>query len=257
MIYLFSSTSFFFLENITFRQISNLFHLSIFRSNAYGLFTSQTLDREEYENYFIHLIANDNHNETLGYNSTFDSLQSELFIYLNLLDINDNNPIFNQTYFYIKIDENQSNKKILTRVQAHDIDKGKNGTVNYELVVKKSEIFSLDKFSGSLRAKYRLDREQCEFYRIGIRAYDLGYPQRRYSSIIIIDIEINNINDHIPYFMHDIYHFDIEENESIGKIIGRLLIGDRDEQEPIEEIINLSTIEDEDIRITRSKKTSR
>ncbi len=69
----------------------NIFYLSIFRLNIYGLFNFQILDREEYENYIIHLIANDTNN------------QSELFIYLILLDINDNIPIFNQTYIHIKI----------------------------------------------------------------------------------------------------------------------------------------------------------
>jgi hypothetical protein len=124
-------------------------------------------------------------------------------------------------------------------------------------MIKKNQVFFLDKYSGILRAKYRLDREQCEFYRIGIRAYDLGYPQRKYSSIIIVDIEINNINDHIPYFMHDIYHFDLEENAPIGKIIGRLTINDRDEQEPIEQMINLSTMDDEDIRQFKSNKSNK
>jgi hypothetical protein len=115
----------------------------------------------------------------------------------------------------------------------------------------------LNKYSGILRAEYRFNREQCELYRIGIRAYDLGYPERKYSSIIIVDIEINNINDHIPYFTYDIYHFDIEENEPIGKIVGRLTIGDKDEEEPIEQMINLSTIDDGDIGQIKPNKTSR
>jgi len=122
---------------------------------------------------------------------------------------------------------------------------------------KTNKIFSLDKYPGILRAKYRFDREQCELYRIGILAYDLGYPERKYSSIIIVDIEINNINDHIPYFTYDIYHFDIEENGSIGKIVGRLTIGDKDEEEPIEQMINLSTIDDGDIGQIKPNKTSR
>ena len=229
---------FFIPDNLTFCHISNVFHLSLLRSNVYGLSTSQVLDREQYENYIIHLIANDNSNQ---------SLHSELFIYLILLDINDNKPIFEQTYFHISIDENQPKETLLTRLYAYDIDKGRNGTVHYELIVKKQQLFSLDKYSGILRTERTLDREQCEWYRIGIHAYDLGYPKRKYSSIVIVDVEINDINDHIPYFMHDFYHFDVEENVSIGKTVGRVTIGDRDEQEPIEHMINLSTIDDVDI----------
>jgi hypothetical protein len=127
-------------------------------------------------------------------------------------------------------------------------------------VVKERQEFSIDIRSGTLRTKHILDREQCELYRVGIRAYDLGYPTRKYSSIAVVDVQINNVNDHVPYFIHDLYHFDIEENLPIGTIVGRLTIGDRDEQEPLEKIINLSTIEDFDIELLNStvlNKTSR
>jgi len=57
--------------------------------------------------------------------------------------------------------------------------------------------------------------------------------------------------------MHDIYNFAIEENAPIGKIIGRLTIGDKDEQEPIEQMINLSTIDDGDIEQIKSIKSNK
>ncbi|CAF2404244.1 unnamed protein product [Rotaria sp. Silwood2] len=236
-----------FLNNIPFCHLSNFFHLTIFRANVYGLFNSRILDREEHENYIIHLVANDNDNQSIEMNTASSSFQSELFIYLILLDINDNVPIFDRTYFYIKIDENLPRKTIITHLNAYDNDKGRNGTVHYELMVKKQQFFSIDNYSGVLRTKRKLDREQCQWYRIGIRAYDLGYPIRRYSSIVIVDVEINNINDHVPYFTQDIYYFNIEENTSIGKIVGRLTIEDKDEQESIEQMIDLSTIDDRDI----------
>jgi hypothetical protein len=278
---------FLFIDNLTLCPVSDFFRLSVFRPNVYGLFTVRTLDRDQYENYILHLIANDNGDHPirteqrrvssrqssslniedflkrrldLNANSlkpTFISLQSELFIYLTLLDINDNSPIFDQTYFHIKINENQPKNTILTRLHAYDIDKGKNGTVRYELAIKERQEFFIDIRSGILRTKQILDREQCELYRVGIRAYDLGYPTRKYSSIAIVDVEITNLNDHMPYFLHDIYHFDIEENLPIGTIVGRLSIGDRDEQEPIEKVINLSTIEDSDLELFHTNVSSR
>lgn len=189
--------------------------------------------------------------------TSFISLQSELFIYLTLLDINDNSPQFDQTYYHLKINENQPKNTILTRLHAYDIDKGKNGTVRYEIIVKEQQQFSIDVRTGILRTKHMLDREQCELYRLGIRAYDLGYPNRKYSSIIIVDVQINNLNDHVPYFLHNLYHFDIEENLPIGTIVGRLTIGDRDEQDPIEKIINLSTIEEFDLQLVNSSLSTK
>ncbi|CAF4180815.1 unnamed protein product, partial [Rotaria sp. Silwood2] len=144
---------------------------------------------------------------------------------------------------------------ILTRLHAYDIDKDKNGTVRYEFIIKERQEFSIDMRSGVLRTKHILDREQCEFYRIGIRAYDLGYPNRKYSSMAIVDIQVDNLNDHVPYFIHDLYHFDVQENSPIGTIVGRLTIGDRDEQEPVEKYINLSTIEDVDMELFKSNSS--
>ncbi|CAF3582600.1 unnamed protein product [Rotaria sordida] len=275
------------IDNLTLCRASDFFRLSVFRPNVYGLFTIRMLDRDEYENYILHLIANDNGDRPIRtekrrlsarqssslniedflkrrldinshiIQSSFISLQSELFIYLTLLDVNDNSPMFDQTYFHIKINENQPKNTFLTRLHAYDIDKDKNGTVRYELIVKERQEFSIDVRSGVLRTKHILDREQCEFYRIGIRAYDLGYPNRKYSSMAIVDVQVNNLNDHVPYFIHDLYHFDIRENSPIGTIIGRLTIGDRDEQEPVEKYINLSTIEDIDIELFSSNSSIR
>ena len=262
--------------------MEDFFRLSVFRPNVYGLFTVRMLDRDQHENYILHFIANDNGDRpirteqrrlssrqssslniedflkrrvdlnTNSAKNTLQSLQSELFIFLTLLDINDNSPIFDQMYFHVNINENQPKNTLLTRLHARDVDKGKNGTVRYELVVKERPEFSIDTRSGVLRTKQILDREKCEFYRLGIRAHDLGSPLRKYSSIAIVDIQINNINDHVPYFQHDMYHFEVEENLPIGTIVGRLSIGDRDEQEPIEKMINLSTMDDFDLDLFNS-----
>ena len=266
-----------FAENLTLCRVPDFFRLSVFRPNVYGLFTTRILDRDQYENYILHLIANDNGDRPMrmesrhsysrttstmniedflkrrldsnvDHNSTpLKALQSELFLYLTLLDINDNAPVFDQSYFQLQINENQPKNTFLMRLHAYDPDKGKNGTVRYELMVKEHQVFSIDIHSGVLRTKRVLDREQCELYRVGIRAYDLGHPNRKYSSPAIVDIQVKNINDHVPYFIHDIYHFDIEENLPIGTIVGRVTIADRDEQEPIEQMINLSSMEETDM----------
>jgi hypothetical protein len=260
-------------------RVPDFFRLSVFRPNVYGLFTARTLDRDQYENYILHLIANDNGDRPMRIEprrlgsrtsstlniedflkrrldsnvdvnpSPLKSLQSELFLYLTLLDINDNAPMFDQSYFQLQINENQPKNTFLTRLHAYDPDKGKNGTVRYELMVKEHQVFSIDIHSGVLRTKRSLDREQCELYRVGIRAYDLGHPSRKYSSSAIVDIQVKNINDHVPYFIHDIYHFDIEENLPMGTMVGRVTIADRDEQAPIEQMINLSIMEDTDMAL--------
>ncbi|CAF3540872.1 unnamed protein product, partial [Rotaria sp. Silwood2] len=48
------------IDNLTLCRASDFFRLSVFRPNVYGLFTVRMLDRDQYENYILHLIANDN-----------------------------------------------------------------------------------------------------------------------------------------------------------------------------------------------------
>lgn len=254
--------------------MNDVFRLSVFRPNVYGLFTQRTLDRDEQENYVLHLIGNDNGDRPLKIDArravsrpissmnlddflrrriefnrekeenSFLALRSELFVCLTLSDINDNPPVFDENFYQINIDENQPRNSYLTRFHAHDRDKGRNGTVRYELMIKQNELFSLDSHSGVLRTKQTLDREICENYRLAIRAHDLGIPNRKYSSIVFVDLHVNNVNDHVPYFLDEFYHFQVDENLPIGTIVGRLTIADRDEQEPIEKFIDLSMVED-------------
>jgi hypothetical protein len=245
------------------------------------------LDRDQHENYILHFVANDNGDRpvrieqrrasaratgalnideflrrrfetaTSTPQDNLVALQSELFLFLTLLDINDNSPAFDQTYLQVEIEENQARNAFLTRLHAIDVDKGRNGTVRYELVIKENPIFNLDIHTGVLRTKRSLDREQCQWYRLAARAYDLGYPNRRYSSTVIIDIRVKNINDHVPYFLDDPYHFKIEENSAIGTVIGRLLIGDQDQNEPVEQLINYSTNEDTNIDLSNLKSSAK
>jgi hypothetical protein len=62
---------------------------------------------------------------------------------LDLLDVNDNSPIFNQSIYQININENTSiNTIVSTSISAYDIDSGVNGMFAYYLLPN-SSIYSV------------------------------------------------------------------------------------------------------------------
>ncbi|CAF1472639.1 unnamed protein product, partial [Didymodactylos carnosus] len=165
--------------------------------------------------------------------------------------------------------ENQPRGTFVVRVHANDIDKGENGTVRYELIsyinrrkqlnkkfihnrsitpllfntnVKKrllNKLFNINSINGIITTNTQFDYENCAYYRFGIRAYDLGLNRK--SSTTIVDVMIQNRNNHVSYFLQDQYEFFIEENLPIGTIVGKITIGDEDDNLPKELFINFFT----------------
>ncbi|CAF0764583.1 unnamed protein product, partial [Didymodactylos carnosus] len=216
------------------------------------------------------------------------SLKSEIYLHLKLLDINDNHPQFIKPYYQVSVDENQPRDTFVVRVHAEDIDKGENGTVRYELIThahKKKQsnkklvqnhgssslsinnntkkrllnkLFAIDSVNGIITTNTRLDYKRCAYYRFSIRAYDLGFNRK--SSTAIVDIIVNNQNDHVSYFLKDEYKFFIEENLPIGTIVGEITVGDEDNDLPQELFINFSTnneLNESDVQLTLMQMKSR
>ncbi|KAJ6216815.1 hypothetical protein RDWZM_007972 [Blomia tropicalis] len=132
------------------------------------------LDREMFAELFLTIEARDN----LGY-----GYLNTTELYIRVLDMNDNAPIFLQSHYTALIDC-ETNKFILPiQVTALDLDEANhnNSVVNYEILHGNYEdVFELDINTGSLRMKRslpnRLHSSENRFT-LTVRAYDLGVPQ--------------------------------------------------------------------------------
>lgn len=100
------------------------------------------------------------------------SLSSTVTVYCNVLDLNDNAPIFESGPRIIDIPENMTIGSIVTSLTARDLDSSSNGQLVYTIVGgDEHEDFGIDD-NGTLYTRRILDRETRANYNLLVQAAD-------------------------------------------------------------------------------------
>ncbi|XP_040200847.1 protocadherin gamma-C5-like isoform X25 [Rana temporaria] len=158
----------------------------------------------------------------------------ELFsLEIEILDINDNYPIFSVTNQEIKITELFASPGVRFPLpSAEDLDEGKNGVRHYKL--NQNPYFSLSekyRSDGTLIAELVLekilDREEKSEHKLTLSAIDGGEPPR--SGSTQINIIVLDINDNAPLFDQASYKVGIMENLPLKTVVMKLDATDLDE----------------------------
>lgn len=193
------------------------FRLSTYKhlKNEYILETTDSLDYEEIQEYKLTVIAN-------------NSLDVVIitFVKVQVLDENDNTPVFEKSSVDLFIKENNSPNAFLTKLHANDKDSGDRGKVFYLLELDVPSVFTLDRVTGVLLASMSLDREEKEKYSFKVRAMDCGSPRRE--TFATVTVTVLDKNDNSPRFINKDFTFFIPENlPNLGEI-GVLSVSDAD-----------------------------
>ncbi|CAF1449814.1 unnamed protein product [Adineta steineri] len=155
-------------------------------------------------------------------------LQTSQILTIHVLDENDNEPKFIHSFYHLKIDENNEENTFLAQIQAFDPDSGENGRLTYEILTNETSFpFYINENTGMLYCSKSLDREKRDRYDFFIVAHDHGSPISL-SSKVHTRIDINDLNDNKPKFIHDKYEFSIEENSNPLEPIGFIRAYDYD-----------------------------
>ncbi|XP_078513539.1 protocadherin-20 [Lissotriton helveticus] len=175
-------------------------------SNEYLLETTRPLDYETEPVYEIAVIA-----------SNSEGHHVKTIIKVQILDDNDNSPVFAQSVVELSIEENNRPGAFLTTFFATDADSGERGQVSYYIGSDAPSYFSLNKVTGILTVSTILDREEREKYRFSVRARDAGMPPRE--SLITVVIVVLDRNDNSPRFINKDFSFFVPENfPGLGEI---------------------------------------
>lgn len=149
-------------------------------------------------------------------------------VLIKVEDVNDNQPEIDETSVSDVVPENSNPGTVISLIGIIDKDSGINGKVVCRLsedvpfILKpsfKENLYSLVT-SGSL------DRELISYYEITIIATDLGQPPL--SSIKTVRIEISDVNDNSPYFLHNPVEVYLVENNPPGGSILSIQASDKD-----------------------------
>ncbi|XP_014835288.1 PREDICTED: protocadherin beta-18-like [Poecilia mexicana] len=118
-------------------------------------------------------------------------------IIINVLDANDNAPVFTQPVYKAFIKEDQPIGTVIIRITATDADEGANGRISYSISAMTDQghgLFKIDKGSGEVTLNGKIDYEKAKNYEVNLRASDDGGLTG--SSKLIVDII--DVNDNRP-----------------------------------------------------------
>ncbi|KAF3693896.1 Protocadherin alpha-C2 [Channa argus] len=189
------------------------------------LVLQKALDRETQDSIKLTVTAIDGGNPAKSGSSQ---------ITINVLDINDNAPVFSTSLYKARIYENLPIVKedvevgtAIALVSVLDKDSGKNGAV--KAVIANDVPFKLEtnyKNYYSLIVNGLLDRETTGRYNVTIVATDEGTSPL--SNTHIITVHVSDVNDNPPLFSESLYIVYVTENSRVGTVIKTVTATDAD-----------------------------
>ncbi|XP_075697796.1 cadherin-23 isoform X1 [Rhinoderma darwinii] len=152
---------------------------------------------------------------------------SSATVSVNLLDLNDNDPTFQNLPFTAEILEGTPVGASVFQVVAVDLDEGLNGQVMYRMQVGMPRMdFIINSTSGLVTSTTVLDRESIVEYYLRVVASDAGSPSK--SSTSTLTVRVVDINDESPTFYPALYNISLAENVPRDFIVARLNCSDAD-----------------------------
>ncbi|NXF59683.1 PCDC2 protein, partial [Ciccaba nigrolineata] len=172
------------------------FTLNSFK-NSYTLITQGKLDHEKAAAYNITVTATD---------SGSPPLSSQKVIHVEISDINDNPPRFEEPVYSVYIPENNPLGALLCTIKATDPDVAENAYVSYSLLPGEIEglpvasYVSIKSDSGNMYAVRSFDYETLREFQVVVQAQDAGIPPL--SSTVTVYIYVVDENDHAPQILY-------------------------------------------------------
>ncbi|XP_015235244.1 PREDICTED: protocadherin Fat 3-like [Cyprinodon variegatus] len=189
-----------------------------FKHNQSAISVADDLDFEVCKDYYITVEAWDNGNPPLS---------TATMIVIELMDVNDNAPMFDQDIYNVLISEDASIGQTVTRVFAEDLDSQVNGRITYSILKgDRTNHFWIDPVTGLLKVNKRLDRELVSKYTLSVQAFDSGSPAM--SSTVTVNIDISDVNDNPPIFTPPNSTAVIQLNQAAGTTLLTLSVSDKD-----------------------------
>ncbi|XP_053334242.1 protocadherin alpha-2-like isoform X6 [Clarias gariepinus] len=153
-----------------------------------------------------------------------------LKIKVNVLDANDNAPVFTKSLYKVSIAEDTPVGTTIIRVQAKDADEGLNGEVMYSFMSHTPQstlnIFEIDSETGNVKLIQDIDYEENNAFEIRVQGADKGIVAMSGHTKLLV--EVLDINDNPPSVTVTSLLSPIEENAAKGMVVALLTITDKD-----------------------------
>ncbi|XP_043924987.1 putative protocadherin beta-18 isoform X9 [Protopterus annectens] len=148
-------------------------------------------------------------------------------VQINVIDINDNAPVFNQSVYKVKLFEQNAKNFVAVKVTATDLDDGPNGDIIYafsHISDAMGRIFKLNNKTGEITVAEPLDFEDRNIYQMEVQVKD-GGGLIAYSKVVI---EIVDVNDNAPEIILTSVRSPLPEDSSPQTVVALLNVKDLD-----------------------------
>ncbi|XP_051810274.1 protocadherin alpha-2-like isoform X7 [Acanthochromis polyacanthus] len=154
----------------------------------------------------------------------------KLQINVNVMDANDNSPVFSKSLYKVRVSENTPQGTVVIKLNATDSDEGMNSKILYSFIKRgnsdPSNIFDLNSEKGEISVKGRLDYEETPAYEIRVQAMDQGASPRSAHAKLLI--EIIDVNDNAPEISITSLMTPVKEDAGLGTIVAFITVSDKD-----------------------------
>ncbi|XP_070819217.1 protocadherin alpha-4-like [Chaetodon trifascialis] len=151
-------------------------------------------------------------------------------IVINVLDINDNAPMFSSTLYKVQTFENIPIGTAVFTLNATDADEGTNGEIVYSLRNKDQDhildIFRIDPDTGIISVKGKIDYEERKAFEIRAEARDKAQPPLSAHSKVLV--EVIDVNDNAPEITVTSLLSTVNEDATVGTAVALVSVLDRD-----------------------------
>ncbi|NXN07143.1 PCDGK protein, partial [Indicator maculatus] len=201
------------------------------------LVLEKELDREEQRELHLVLTALDGGSPPRS---------AHVQIHIDVVDANDNAPVFNQSTYKANVRENTPSGTLVAKISAYDLDDGPSGEVVYSFSshtpAKVRELFALDSATGELRVKGQLDYEETKLYEIYLQAKDKGaVPGVAHCKVLV---EVVDVNDNTPEVTVTSVYSPVPEDAAPGTVVALLSVTDLDSHDNGLILVQVSDVND-------------
>ncbi|XP_044732139.1 cadherin-related tumor suppressor-like, partial [Chrysoperla carnea] len=177
------------------------------------LTTRKQLDREQISHYMIQVIAKD---------QGIPQQSSTATVFLNVLDINDNNPEFYPQHYFITIKDDAPIGTSILKVTAFDADEGDNALITYNLENGGDALFVVNELTGVVSLRGNITNSPNPLYKLKISATDHG--DKSASEDAVVEIMKASFVEKLEFDNIAGYEFVIQEDaDGIPPNIGRVV----------------------------------
>ncbi|XP_072347528.1 cadherin-23 isoform X2 [Scyliorhinus torazame] len=154
----------------------------------------------------------------------------EVPVYLQIVDVNDNNPVFGETSYQKTVPEDTSLGTVILQVSAKDADNDRFSQIEYSLVDGEGR-FGINPTTGDIYILAALDRERKDHYTLTAVAKDNpgDNPSNRRENAVQVLVTVLDVNDYRPQFSKNVFSTSVYENEPGGASVATMTATDLDE----------------------------